>query len=107
MAKIKQYKKEIIVGIVTLIIGMLLGYLLSSIIINKSYNKRSETITSNQEILEGYVKDDSTPSVKKSGSGICHDEASAFYSKTKTFIPFNSIEECINNGGRLPKERGV
>ena len=106
MTKIKQYKREIIVGVITFIIGALFGYLLSNMLINKSKNNRSIAMSS-QEISDGYVKDDSSPNVKKSKSGICHDNSSAFYSKTKTFIPFNSIEECINGGGRLPKERNM
>ncbi|MDI9355147.1 MAG: hypothetical protein QM532_03060, partial [Cyanobium sp. MAG06] len=102
----KQYKKEIIIAVITFIIGVSFGYLLSNILINKSKNNRSIAI-SNQEISDGYVKDDSSPNVKKSRTGICHDQSSAFYSKTKTFIPFNSIEECKDSGGRIPKERNM
>jgi hypothetical protein len=43
------------------------------------------------------------PIVKKSKSGICHDQNSRWYKRTKKFIPFGSIEECIESGGRLQK----
>ena len=45
----------------------------------------------------------SQPPVKLSNSGICHDESSAFYSRTKDYIVFQSIEACLSSGGRLPK----
>lgn len=41
--------------------------------------------------------------VKKSSSGICHTPKSSFYSRTKNFIPFPNIEECLKSGGRMPK----
>lgn len=43
------------------------------------------------------------PAVKKSTSGICHQKGTTYYSKTLTFTPYNSIKECLNSGGRLPK----
>jgi S1-C subfamily serine protease len=41
--------------------------------------------------------------VKKSKSGICHDVSSRWYKRTKHFVSFNSIEDCLRSGGRLPK----
>ncbi|USE39512.1 HNH endonuclease family protein [Endozoicomonas sp. SCSIO W0465] len=41
--------------------------------------------------------------VKKSNSGICHDRSSTYYSRTKNFTPYDSVQDCINSGGRLPK----
>lgn len=41
--------------------------------------------------------------VKQSNSGICHDESSAYFNKTKSYTAFNTLEECLNSGGRLPK----
>lgn len=41
--------------------------------------------------------------VKLSNSGICHDESSAWYDKTNNYKAFASIENCIDAGGRLPK----
>ncbi|WNC70076.1 HNH endonuclease family protein [Thalassotalea nanhaiensis] len=41
--------------------------------------------------------------VKKSKSGICHSQESSYYNRTKNFTAFDSLESCINSGGRLPK----
>lgn len=41
--------------------------------------------------------------VKKTSSGICHPPASSYYDRTKNFKPFDSVEECLASGGRLPK----
>jgi hypothetical protein len=42
------------------------------------------------------------PTVKKSDAGICHDASSSSYNNTKKFTPFNSLEECVKSGGKLP-----
>jgi hypothetical protein len=42
------------------------------------------------------------PKVKKSNSNICHDENSTYYYKTKNYKIYNTIEEYLNSGGRLP-----
>jgi hypothetical protein len=42
------------------------------------------------------------PAVKKSETGICHDASSSSYGNTKKFTPFNSVEECLKSGGKLP-----
>lgn len=41
--------------------------------------------------------------VKKSNSGICHAEDSRWYSRTKNFTPYESLDACLESGGRLPK----
>lgn len=41
--------------------------------------------------------------VKKSNSGICHDESSRSFQQTKHYTPYQSIDECLAAGGRLPK----
>ncbi len=41
--------------------------------------------------------------VKKSKSGICHDPSSQYYAQTKYFTPFRTLQECLESGGRLPK----
>lgn len=41
--------------------------------------------------------------VKKSSTGICHAPGTSYYEKTKSYTPFNSIDECLASGGRLPK----
>lgn len=40
--------------------------------------------------------------IKKSSSGICHGKQSPHYERTKNFKPFDSLEDCLNDGGRLP-----
>lgn len=42
--------------------------------------------------------------VKKSTTNICHKKGSKYYDQTKHFRAFNSIQECIESGGRLPKK---
>ena len=42
------------------------------------------------------------PAVKKSDSGICHDASSSSFNNTKKFTAFNSVEECLKSGGKLP-----
>ena len=41
--------------------------------------------------------------VKMSQSGICHDPDSAWYEKTTRFVPYPSVEACLQAGGRLPR----
>ena len=41
--------------------------------------------------------------IKQSRSGICHPPASKYYDKTKHFTAFDTLEECLDSGGRLPK----
>jgi hypothetical protein len=43
------------------------------------------------------------PHVKKSRSDICHDRESPWYDRTIHFEPFNTLKQCLDSGGRLPK----
>ena len=43
------------------------------------------------------------PNVKKSTTGICHKKGSQYYKQTKSFESFNTIDDCLKNGGRLPR----
>ncbi len=43
------------------------------------------------------------PPVKKSKNGICHAKGSTYYSKTKHYTPYESMEACLKSGGRRPK----
>ena len=43
------------------------------------------------------------PNVKKSSSNICHEKGSQYYKQTKKYESFNTIEDCLNTGGRLPR----
>ena len=64
-------------------------------------NSSSQTQSTNTEIVSKQVQ----PIVKQSTSGICHDESSSSYSRTKNFTAFESIAACIDAGGRLPKSQ--
>ena len=52
--------------------------------------------------LEG-INQNNTVIVKKSRTGICHAPGSTFYSRTDNFTPYNSIDDCLKSGGRMPK----
>ncbi|MTI12322.1 HNH endonuclease family protein [Sansalvadorimonas verongulae] len=41
--------------------------------------------------------------IKQSSSGICHSTTSPYYERVKKFTAYSSLEECLNAGGRLPK----
>ncbi len=41
--------------------------------------------------------------VKKSTSSICHAPGTTYYAKTKNYTPYNTVDECLSSGGRLPK----
>ena len=47
--------------------------------------------------------DEENPPVKMSNSEICHAEDSSYYGRTKNFTIFGTLEDCIEAGGRLPK----
>ena len=38
------------------------------------------------------------PVVKLSSSGICHDQSSAWYGRTKSYTPYPSMTECLKHG---------
>jgi hypothetical protein len=42
------------------------------------------------------------PKVKKSNTGICHNERSTYYYRTKEYKTFDSMEDCYKSGGRRP-----
>ncbi len=45
----------------------------------------------------------SDPSVKMSVSGICHQKGkSSYYAQTKKFTAYNTLDECLKAGGRMP-----
>ena len=49
--------------------------------------------------------DSSSVPVKKSKTNICHKKGSKYYEQTKHFKAYNTIKDCIDSGGRLPKNR--
>lgn len=65
--------------------------------------KRSVGILALCVLLFNSAANASEPTVKKSRSGICHSQSSQWFERTQNYKSFNSIEACINSGGRLPK----
>ena len=47
---------------------------------------------------------DEANTVKKSESGICHDASSRHYERVKNFKSYDSIQACLDDGGRKPKK---
>jgi hypothetical protein len=45
--------------------------------------------------------------VKQSNSGICHDEGSAWYGRTKNFTAYGSMSECLGSGRAYKGYSGV
>jgi hypothetical protein len=43
------------------------------------------------------------PAVKLSENGICHAQGSSFYAATLHYQAFDTLEDCLKAGGRLPK----
>lgn len=43
-----------------------------------------------------------TAAVKQSSSGICHDQQSSYYERTRNYTGFGTLAACLENGGRLP-----
>jgi endonuclease YncB( thermonuclease family) len=41
--------------------------------------------------------------VKKSTNDICHAPGTTYYEKTTNYTAYNSVDECLASGGRLPK----
>jgi hypothetical protein len=41
--------------------------------------------------------------VKKSKSGICHDHSSRWFKTVKNFVAYETLDKCLDSGGRLPR----
>ena len=65
--------------------------------------KGNETTAANVAISPASSESSDVP-VKKSKTGICHKPGSTYYSRTKSFTPFKTLDECLKSGGRLPKK---
>jgi len=66
--------------------------------------KRILVVTSTLLLVFGFNFETYAQTVKMSSSKICHDTSSSYYSRTKNFTAYDSLEECLNAGGRLPKK---
>ena len=47
--------------------------------------------------------DEVNPPVKMSKSEICHPTDSSYYTRTKNFTGYETLKQCLQDGGRLPK----
>ena len=47
--------------------------------------------------------DSASVPVKKSKTNICHKKGSKYYDQTKYFRAYQTMKDCIESGGRLPK----
>ena len=45
-----------------------------------------------------------TAPVNMSKTGICHVPNSTYYKQTKHFVPYPTLKDCLNAGGRMPKK---
>jgi hypothetical protein len=57
-------------------------------------------------LLTAPVFAQSDPPVKMSSSGICHEKGkSSYYAQTKKFTAYNTLDECLKAGGRMPAKK--
>ena len=57
-------------------------------------------------LLTAPVFAQSDPPVKMSSSGICHQKGkSSYYPQTKKFTAYNTLDECLKAGGRMPAKK--
>ena len=49
--------------------------------------------------------DSASVPVKKSKTNICHEKGSRYYDITKHYKAYQTIKDCIESGGRLPKRQ--
>ena len=71
-----------------------------------SRNFSSQPTSTIQEKTSAGILDNifsTSPRVKKSSTGICHEKGvSVHYDRTQNYTPYNSVQECLDSGGRLP-----
>lgn len=51
-----------------------------------------------------YIEFKYYPDVKKSSFGVCHTPESPYYSQTRNYDSYGSLEGCLSSGGRTPFE---
>ncbi len=98
---------KIIVGVsivVLLVIGAVAGYSYSNYKNSKKSTSAKSENNTNIVNLEKKSENNSEPQVKKSSTGICHEKGTTYYEKTANYTSYDSIEECLASGGRLPKK---
>ena len=112
-----QFIKKIIIAL-TLLISLITFAQSETTWITKKKDKskkvekveKNETVSSwikkkekNKEKFEEKKEESKAWISKKSKSGICHKKGTQYYKQTKNYKSFNSINDCLNDGGRLPR----
>ncbi len=59
-----------------------------------------DTCDGQRELADGPAPEGT---VKMSGSGICHAPSTTYYDITANFEPYDSLQDCLDAGGRLPE----
>ena len=67
-----------------------------------------QTVTQPNRVVNGQITAIGNPPVKKSdNSGICwvfgNESTDAQYNTTSNYTPYNSLQECLDSGGRLSR----
>jgi len=91
----KSYKNYIIIA---LIIALIASFFSSSF--SKQEVSKPQLVNDNKNQIS--QASFSNNLVKKSSTGICHAPGTTYYSRTKNYIAFNSVQDCLDSGGRLP-----
>lgn len=71
--------------------------------VGKSYSSKSAYSSGNTAPAPQRAVSSDSGVVKMSNSGICHAPGTTYYSRTKNFRPYHSMEDCLEAGGRRPK----
>ena len=58
-------------------------------------------------VTVGASTDAAAQAVKKSSSGICHCPGGQFYDRTTNFTEYETLEACLDSGGREPRRGQV
>lgn len=70
-------------------------------------NETAETVSAPSPVVAKVslleADNSSGPQVKKSKTDICHQKGSTYYNQTTNYEAFNSLDDCLASGGRLPK----
>ena len=92
----KNYKNYIIIALALALLFVYFSGRQSSSPTNNVQVQPSSNVHQNSGASNGnYV-------VKKSSTGICHAPGTTYYAKTKNFTAYDSIQGCLDSGGRLP-----
>jgi len=75
----------------------------SKLVLSRTLASMLVTLSLAATPLTSWSQDEGS-AVKMSESGICHDASSRHYERVKNFKPYQSMQECLDAGGRKPKK---